>query len=241
MEQNIIKTEPIGGGFIIHTTDEYRFGTDAILLANFANVKKNDTVCDLGCGGGIIPMLMLRDGAKGKVYGIDIQENACKIASTAAKINGFDNLEIINADLRNLKGVLPFSEFDVVTCNPPYKKKGAGITNPNSARHIARHEEECDMLDVSECASKLLRSHGKLCICHRPERLCDIMESMRKAKIEPKYLRLVCQRKGEEPWLVLIEGRRDGKSGIRILPTLYVEENGELSEEMKNIYGIYKY
>lgn len=241
MEQNLIKTEPIGNGFIIHTSDEYRFGTDAIILHSFAKPKPQDKICDLGCGGGIIPLLFLRDGAKGEVFGVDIQKNACEIAEMAARENGFDNLKIINADLRNLKGILPFSEFDVVTCNPPYKKKGAGITNPNSARHIARHEEECDMEDVCAAASKLLRSHGKLCICHRPERLCDIIEAMRKEKIEPKILRLVCQRKGEEPWLVLVEGRRDGKSGIRILPTLYVEENGDLSQEMKEIYGVYKY
>ena len=237
-----MKREPLGNDTILYTTDEYRFGTDAVLLADFANPKTKDKVCDLGCGGGIIPMLFCRDNKGREVYGIDIQKGACEIASAAAKENGFNNLQIINADLRELKGVVPFSQFNVVTCNPPYKKGGAGITNSNEARYIARHEAECTLADVCSAASKLLISSGRFCVCHRPERLSDIIDEMRRNKIEPKRLRTVHQREGLEPWLILVEGRRDGKSGMRIMPPLYIENNdGELSDEMKQIYGIYKF
>ena len=77
-------------------------------------------------------------------------------------------------------------------------------------------------------------------MCHRPERLAELMALMSEYKVEPKRLRLVCQRKGEEPWLVLVEGRRSSNIGLRIEPTLYVEENGKFSEEMIEIYGAYK-
>lgn len=237
-----MKREPLGNGTIIYTTDEYRFGTDAVLLANFAEPKNRDKICDLGCGGGIIPMLFCRDQKGSEVVGVDIQKGACEIAEKAAVENGFSNLKILNADLRDLKGKMAYGYYNVVTCNPPYKKGGAGITNPNEARYIARHEAECTLSDVCKAAASLLISSGRFLICHRPERLCDIMVEMRANKIEPKRIRTVHQRAGEEPWLVLVEGRRDGKSGMRIMPPLYIEDSkGELSREMKEIYGIYKF
>ncbi len=240
MEQGI-KKEPLGNGKIIYTSNEYRFGTDAIILANFAAPKPRDKICDLGCGGGIIPLLFCRDNLGEKVLAIDIQKNACKLCRMAAVENGFENLEVLESDLRDLKGKAPYGRFNVVTCNPPYKKSGAGIVNPNNAHYIARHEAECDIDDVCAAAEKLLISHGRLCVCQRPERLADIFEAMRRHRCEPKRLRMVHQRHNTEPWLVLVEGMRDGKPGTRIMPPLYVEtDNRDLSDEMKEIYGIYK-
>ena len=235
-----LKKEPLGNGCFVYTTAEYRFGTDSVLLANFLNPKSNDTVCDLGCGSGIIPMLLCRDMPSRHVAGVDIQQNAAELCEKAANENGFENLKVICADLKNLKPLLPMSSFDIVCCNPPYKTDGAGIKNPNKARMIARHETECTFSDVASAAKALLRSGGRFCVCHRPERLADIMCAMRENRLEPKRLRTVHQRKNEQPWLVLVEGRRDGKSGMRIMPPLYIEENGELSSEMREIYGIYK-
>lgn len=239
-----VKT-PLGGGVIIYSTPEYRYGTDAVILAHFAGVRKNDTVCDLGCGGGIIPLVLCRNKQGSRVYGVDIQSAACSLAHRAAEENGFSHLQIVNGDIRDideLKKSLPLSSMDVVICNPPYKKSGAGITNPNDARYIARHEAECTLDDVCNAAKRLLRSGGRLCMCHRPERLADIFAAMRENKIEPKVLRTVHQRRGLEPWLILVEGRRDGNSGMKIMPPLYIEgENGEPdSPEMLAIYGDYK-
>lgn len=236
-----MKKEPLGNGCHIYTTDEYRFGTDAVLLANFAAPKSRDKICDLGCGGGIIPLLFCRDGLGTEVVGVDIQPEAVRLCALAAEENGFSQLEAICADLRSLRKTLPHGVFDVVSCNPPYKSDGAGIKNPNSARMIARHETECTMADVAAAASGLLRSGGRLCICHRPERLADIIVTMRENRVEPKRLRTVHQRAGEQPWLVLVEGRRDGKRGMNVMPPLYIEENGELSREMREIYGCYKF
>ena len=244
-ENKIPVKTPLGGGVIIYSTDEYRYGTDAVILADFAKVKNRDTVCDLGCGGGIIPMLLGRNKQGRKVYGVDIQTAACEIAERAVKENGFQHIDIVNADLRDvdsLKKQVPLCSVDVVICNPPYKRSGSGIINPNDARYIARHEAECTLDDVCNAAKRLLRSGGRLCMCHRPERLADIFAAMRENRIEPKCLRTVHQRKGTEPWLILVEGRRDGNSGMKIMPPLYIEgDNGEPdSAEMLEIYGEYK-
>jgi endonuclease-3 len=112
--------------------------------------------------------------------------------------------------------------------------------NPDKVEMVARHEVECTLEDIIAVSSKLLQTSGRLCMCHRPERLSELMFLMSKYKVEPKRLRLVCQRKGEEPWLVLVEGRRCGNKGLRIEPTLYIEENGDFSDEMIKIYGSYK-
>lgn len=233
--------EQLGKNHTIFVNENHTFGTDAVLLADFSINRKVKKACDLGTGCGIIPMLWQSNGKAETVFGVEIQEDATHLCEKTIKENNLENsFFIINSDLKDLKGKLPFGEFDVVSCNPPYKAPGAGIVNPLDAKKIARHETLCTFDDICFTASKLLRFGGKFCVCHRPERLTDIFVSMRNAKIEPKRLRTVSQREGKQPWLVLVEGRLGGKSGIIIEPPLFVEKNGELSDEMMEIYGDYK-
>ena len=162
------------------------------------------------------------------------------MAQKTARELELSNFEVINSDLKELKGKLEFGSHTLITCNPPYKAPNAGLKNPDVVEMVARHEVACTLEDIIAVSAKLLQTSGRLCMCHRPERLAELMFLMSKYGIEPKRLRLVAQRKGEEPWLVLVEGRRCGKTGLRIEPTLYVEENGEFSPEMIEIYGSYK-
>ncbi len=240
MEQSITKFEPLGNEYGLWVSGNHTFGTDAILLSNFAKATKKDKMVDLGTGCGIIPLLMLRDGNLQTAVGVDISCEAIALAQKTKEDLKLSNIEFINSDLNDLKGKLPFGCHTLVTCNPPYKAKGAGLQNPNERQKVARHEIECSLEDIIKVSAKLLQTSGRLCICHRPERLCELLKLMSDNKIEPKRLRLVCQRKGEEPWLVLVEGRRCGKSGMRIDPTLYIEDNGNFSNEMIKIYGSYK-
>lgn len=235
------KLEPLGNGIEIFVSKNHTFGTDAILLASFARPKKSDVACDLGTGCGIIPMLWCRENAPKKIIGVDIQEEAADLAAASIEHNKLgEKFSFVHSNLMDLKGKVENCSFNLVTCNPPYKASGAGIISESSADKIARHESACTLEDIIAVGAKLLQTSGRFCMCNRPERLCDMMAAMRKEKIEPKRLRLVCQRRGEEPWLVLLEGRRCGNSGMRIEPTLYIEENGELSKEMIEIYGSYK-
>lgn len=240
MEQKLIKREPLGKGIHINVTPHHTFGTDAVVLRHFANPKHKDKLVDLGTGCGIIPMLMLRDGLLKTAVGVDISTEATDLAKMTVEELGIENFKIINSDLKELKGKLEFGAHTLITCNPPYKAPNAGLKNPDSVEMVARHEVACTLEDIIAVSAKLLQTSGRLCMCHRPERLSELMYLMTKYKIEPKRLRLVCQRKGEEPWLVLVEGRRCGNTGLRIEPTLYVEENGEFSPEMIEIYGPYK-
>ncbi|MBQ1186668.1 MAG: methyltransferase [Clostridia bacterium] len=233
--------QPLGKGIFINVSKNHTFGTDAVLLANFASSKRFKKHCDLGAGCGIISMLLLKDGTVQNSVGVEISEEAVALATKTACEFAKDTFTPINADLKSLKGVLPFGVFDLVTCNPPYKAEGAGILSTGDKDIVARHETMCTLEDVISAASHLVKSSGSFCICQRPERLADILCLMRKYKLEAKRVRTVSKKVGEEPWLVLVEGRRDAKSGIRILPPLFVyDNNGNLSSEMLEIYGDYK-
>lgn len=242
MDQSInMKQEPLGNGFFINVSKNHTFGTDAVLLADFAASKKVKKHCDLCAGCGIVSMLLLRDRVVSHSDGVEISEEAVLLARSTAFDLDDDSFSVIHADLKELKGILPFGEYDLVTCNPPYKAEGAGIISDSGTDKVARHETACSLEDVISVSSKLLKSSGRLCLCQRPERLADIICLMRHYKVEPKSVRFVCKKTGEEPWLVLVEGRRDGKNGMRVLPNLYVyDEKGEYTKEMLRIYGPYK-
>lgn len=238
-----IHREPLGGGFEIYVSDSYRFSTDTILLADFANRRGGKKRADLGTGCGTIALLWLKDNKNLDVTAVEIQSDACELLKKSVEFNNIEqNLTIINSDMKDLKGKLGLGSFDLVACNPPYKLPGSGILNPQDKKLIARHEAECTLDDVCLAASKLLQFGGRFCMCQRPERLPDVTEAMRAHDIEPKTLRLVQQRQGKAPKLFLIEGRRGGRRGfMEVLPTLFIEgENGGFSDEMMKIYGNYK-
>lgn len=236
--------QPLGGGFDIYVSDIHHFGTDAIMLADFARPRRDERACDLGTGCGIVPFLWCARGHRGELTAVEISSDAAEMAARSAERNGVaDRVSIINADLRTLterhRGLK--AAFSLVTMNPPYKAAGDGAQSPDKERRTARHEMQCTLNDVCTCAAALLTFGGRLCMCHRPDRLCDIMVAMRQSGVEPKRLRLVCQRAGARPMLVLIEGKRGGKPGLVNEPPLYVEdEKGEFSAEMLEIYGRFK-
>ena len=197
--------EDLGEGVGVVVSKQHTFGTDAMLLASFANPKRNDIACDFGSGCGIIPFLWLRDGKCKEITAIEIQENGCNQMLRSRELNETDKITILNRDLKEIDD-LKAGSFDLVTMNPPYKIENGGIKNDEEYATIARHETFCNMNDIAKSAARLLRFGGKLCICHRPERVFDAMFAMRENGIEPKTLRFVSKKGDTQPWLVLIEG-----------------------------------
>lgn len=241
MDESIRELSPIGNGVEIYVSRHHTFGTDAVILNHFAAVKPRDSVVDLGTGCGIIPFLMLRGGGPKSVVGVDISKEAIDLAVATKEKNKFDNFTPILSDLNELRGKVEFGCHTLVTCNPPYKAPNAGLKNPDGVLSVARHEVACTLEDIVSVSARLLQTGGRLCMCQRPERLSELMCLMGKYKVEPKRLRLVCKYKGHEPWLVLVEGKRSAKTGLRIEPNLYVEDKqGNFSSEMIEIYGAYK-
>ncbi|MBR5370892.1 MAG: methyltransferase [Oscillospiraceae bacterium] len=224
--------ESLGNGLYVCRSEIHGFGTDAFLLTGFCNYRAGDTVCDLGTGCGIIPMLMQREKPPHNIYAVDIQPEAIgQLNLGIAKCERPVNITPICADLRELWEGAPVHRLDLVTCNPPYFAESAGFHSQNTAKEMARHEVSCEIGDICAAAAKLLRYHGRFCLCCRPERLTDVMTAMRANNIEPKRLRFVCKTPDSAPWLFLMEGMTHAKPFLRIEPALYMRSGSEMSAE----------
>ena len=234
------RLEPLGKKYSIVVSDEHIFGTDAVLLSSFCRVKEKTKACELGTGCGIISVLWCKNGCR-DVTAVEIQKKACEQLEKTVALNGLEEqLTLLHGDLRQLRGVLPMGSFELVCMNPPYKPVGTGIESASEADRIARHETVCNIDDVTAAAAYLLKYGGRLCLCHRPERLCDVIVSMRNAGIEPKRLRFVVQQEGKKPWLFLIEGRLGSGRGITVENELVIKKpDGSNTDELCEIFGDY--
>ena len=242
-----MRFEPLGKGLEVCVSDRHRFNTDTILLAHFAAPKKNDRIVELGTGCGTIPLLIVRDSEPKSIRAVEIQEEAVELLVQGIArnlengIGGVRCIEPICGDIRQIKELLQAGESDLVICNPPYKQAGAGIENPDGQKRIARHEAECTLDDICEAARWLLRFGGRLVMCQRPERLADVIVSLREHDLEPKRLRMVQGKIGKAPKLFLIEAKRGAKPGyMDVSPVLIIEDEEGFTPEMKAIYGVYK-
>ena len=235
------KVEKLSPKVKVIISKEFTFGTDTLILANFALPKKYEITVDIGTGCGAIPLYWLSVTETNKIFAIDIQKKACDQLKRSIKISDIEGkIEIINESIKNDIPQILRHSCDLVVCNPPYKTIGSGITSKITERLVARHEQECTIDDIVRSAEKFLNFWGRLCMCHRVERLCDVIEVMRKYKIEPKKIRFVQQRKNSHSKLFLIEGKKGAKPGLVALPTLFIEnEFRKLSNEMNEIYKCY--
>ena len=233
--------EPLGGGLPLVVSPAHIFSTDSILLAHFADIRKRDVACDLGTGSGIIPLLWCKKET-GAITAVDIQEKAHAQLEKSLALNALEHrVTTLCADLREKHPLLPAGSFDLVTMNPPYQAIGTGIESSASSDLLARHETSCTLEDAAQAAARLLRFGGRFCLCQKPERLCDVIVALRQAKLEVKRLRFVAQQEGRAPWLVLAEGKRGGKPGLRVEPQLALQNSdGSDSAEMAAFFGNYR-
>lgn len=225
--------------FVIQKKSGFRFGMDAVLLANFATIKKNDNILDLCSGTGILPFIIAGKRKFNRIVGIEIQEEMVDMAKRTSIYNKLDEkIKFIVGDLKDIDLLKKLGKFDVITVNPPYKLKNSGIINENSKKSIARHEILCDIDDVIKAANILLKDRGRFFMVHRPERIVDILTTMRKYKIEPKLIKLIQPNEEKSPNLLLIEGHKNGGQFLKWEKTLYVYDKlGNYTKELVNIYS----
>ena len=220
---------------IIQDPDMFNFSIDSVLLPNFATINtKTQKILDIGCGNAPIP-LILSQKTNAQIIGVEIQKEVSEMARESVKINNLENqIEIINDDILKLKDKLETDSFDLITCNPPYfKVKDTSKFNKNDYKTIARHEVTLNLEQVLKIAKKLLKNDASIALVHRPERFVDIITLMRQNNLEPKKLRFVYPKKGLNANVILIEGTKNGKPGLKILEPLYIQdENGNYDKEI---------
>ncbi len=235
-----MKTEAFRLGDIqMYVSEDHRFGTDAFLLAYYAGVRHDSVVCDLCTGCGIIPLIFCKNVKPHLIYAIDIQEEAIALLQKTVEENHLENtVQPILCDLKDIpQSLITYETMDIVTVNPPYMTGGSGYEKQSQAQAIARHELLCNVEDVCRTAGKLLKYGGLLKMCHRPERLSDVINAMRKYKIEPKSITFVHNSINEKPWLFLISGKKGAASGMIVeKPMILRNDDKSYTEEYSRIY-----
>ena len=225
--------------YIVQNTQMFNFSLDSVLLPNFVTLNKNiKNILDIGCGNAPIP-LILSTKTNALITGVEIQKDVYDLAVKSVKINDLENqIKIINADINELYNKFETESFDVITCNPPFfKVSEQSNLNKSDYKTIARHEVKLNLDDIFKISKKLLKNNGYVAIVHRPERLLDILESMKKYNIEPKKIQFIYPKTNMEANILLVEGKKNGNKGLKILPPIYTHlENGEYTEQIKKYF-----
>lgn len=225
---------------IVQNTEMFNFSLDSVLLPNFVTLNKNiNKILDIGCGNGVIP-LILSTKTNAKIIGIEIQKEVAVLANKSIAINKLENqIQIINEDVNTWYKKIDNEEFDIITCNPPFFKINE-LSNVNDSiyKTIARHEIKLNLEQILIISRKLLKNNGILSMVHRPERLLDIIVEMRKNNIEPKKIQFIYPKEGMDANILLIEGRKNGKPGLKIMAPIYTHnENGTYTDQVTKFFS----
>ena len=202
------KTEQLGPYILTWEDGVFPLGADALALGNFAGVRPGWRVCDLGTGSGVLLLLLARRAERLSLTGVELDPLSAQTARENLASNGLAG-DILTGDLRTAP--LPAGGFDLVVANPPYFPLGSGRSGGP-----ARSEECCALEELCAAASRLVRNGGRFALCHRPERLVDVLCSLRSCRLEPKRLKLISHGPGHPPSLLLVEAVRQGKPGLQI-------------------------
>ena len=226
------------GGPLFCQAEHFRLSTDCVLLADFVNTSSAAKGIDLGCASGAIGLLLLSRSPKLHMTGLELLPQAAALAGENMAVNGLSaRSRIVTGDIRQHRQLFPSGSLDLVVANPPYFPLGSGAVSPDEGRAAARGEVSCTLEDVCTAAAFLCRTGGSFALVHKPERLSEALCCMSRHGLEPKRLRLVCHRAEHAPNLVLIEGRRGGKPGMKIEPLLVLRNAyGSETDEVKRIY-----
>ena len=239
-EQERLDDLQVNGYEIIQHPGKFCFGMDAVLLSNFARVKKGENALDLGTGTGIIPILLTAKTEGDKFVGLEIQDESADMARRSVIHNHLEKrVEIVIGDIKEASSIFGAASFDVITTNPPYMIGQHGIANASDTKAIARHEVLCTLDDILRESAKILRPGGRFYMVHRPFRLAEILSKMVQVGIEPKRMRMVHPFVDKEPNMVLIEGKRGGNSRMTVeRPLIVYQDQGVYSEELLGEYGL---
>ncbi|MEN8263670.1 MAG: tRNA1(Val) (adenine(37)-N6)-methyltransferase [Nitrospirota bacterium] len=217
----------------------YRFSVDALLLENFISAKRLAKGIELGTGSGVISILLSRRLQSSRIVAVEIQKSLADRAKRNITLNNLDgNIEIFSKDIKELRKTFSTNEFDFVFSNPPFRKPRTGKMSLYEERAVARHEIEITLPELISTASYLLKHSGKFYMIYHPFRLTELISLLRKSRLEPKRMRFVHSREGEEAKMVLVEAVKGSGIWLKISPPLYLYENGSTySPEMLSILG----
>ncbi|PKK39727.1 tRNA (adenine37-N(6))-methyltransferase TrmN6 [Clostridiaceae bacterium JG1575] len=224
---------------ILQKAKGFRFGTDAVFLAHFAKSQKMERAIDLCSGSGIVPLLLYAHGAYSSIKALELQPALADMADRSVRMNGLEEcITVCQGDAKDPQVLAALGKAELVTCNPPYKPLGSGLLNPSLEISLARHEVALTLAQLMQAVRTVLVPGGRICLVHRPERILDVLLAMRQAGLEAKRLALVFDRPARPARLLLVEGRRGAKQGLRWDPPLFIHQaDGSYDQILKEVYG----
>ena len=227
------------GLVIIQKETGFRFGTDAVLLADFARPKKGERVCDMGTGTGVLPLLLAARSEETQFDAFELQADMADMASRSVAANGLpERIRVHHADCREAAKVIGHETCRLVVTNPPYTAQGAGLVSPQENKALSRTDSEVSIEVWMESCSRVLQNGGRLCCVFPAPRFLQLCDAMRLARVEPKRVRFIAARATAAPKLVLVEGLKGGRPGLHMDPMLITHtDDGDYTPEMKRIYG----
>lgn len=202
----------------VYCTATHRFGSDALLLARFCEPHRAQKAVDMCSGCGIVALEWHDRGHRGTCVSLELQPEASALLAAAVHEQDIEHISPVCTDLRTYRD--GEGSFDLCACNPPYFT--AGRVSANTQRATARHETDCALADVCACGFRLLKDGGRLALCHRPERLAEVLAELRAHRLEPKRLAFVKNRVDGSPWLFLVEAQKNRKTGLRVEPDILI-------------------
>jgi tRNA1Val (adenine37-N6)-methyltransferase len=222
---------------LFQAKDGYRFSVDALLLENFISDIRLDKGIEFGTGSGIISILLAKRLEGVKLKAVEIQKELAKRARRNVSLNRLDDrIEVLSRDIKDLRGIFTANEFDFVFANPPFRKPETGRMSKDEERAVARHEIEITLPDLVKTASYLLKHSGRFYLIYHPFRFAELISILRSAGLEPKRVRFVHSRQGEEAKMVLIESLKGSRTWLKVDPPLFVHEKGKAyTTEMRDI------
>ena len=224
----------------------YRFSLDSVLLAHFSPIQYGDSVLDMGCGCGIVGLIILFRWQKlcKELVGLEIQTELAQLARENGRLNGFDDkYKIIEGDLRTIKAYFPAESFSRVVCNPPFYTSGSGRESADSQSLIARHQVCSSTGQIMAAASLVVKNRGSVSVVFPADRLVELVGSITAANLQPKRMQMVYSYPGRNvtAGLVLIEAIKNGGPGLTILPPffIYQKKNGTYTNDMQRMYDLH--
>ncbi len=223
---------------VIQEPSGYRFSVDAVLLAHHAIGCPGEKILDLGTGCGIIPLIMAFKNPALSVHAVEVQSELADLAALNVKENHMqDRIQVYRLDMKSLKPDGIGGPVDLVVCNPPYRRKHSGRVNPIQQKALARHEIKATLGDVVRTARRMLRTAGRFVTIYAADRTTDLIAQMRNDHIEPKIMQVIYSAWNTDGKLILIEGVKGGRPGLKIAPPLLIyDEDGNYTDQVSVMF-----